>query len=76
MPIHDYRCTHCGQVSELLVSAATDAVCPHCGSTQLDKLMSAPSAPGRSKAIIVGARRQAAHEGHLSHYSSAERSRR
>jgi putative FmdB family regulatory protein len=76
MPIHDYRCARCQAESELFVTASSVPVCPHCGSAQLDKLMSAPAAPGRSAAIIAGARRQAAREGHFSEYARSERPRR
>ncbi|CAG9267848.1 FmdB family zinc ribbon protein [Paraburkholderia unamae] len=75
MPLYDYRCQACGQQFETLVRAGTAPVCPHCGSSALDKQVSAPVAPGRSKAIIASARRQAAREGHLSNYSAAERSK-
>lgn len=43
MPIYEYRCPDCGKKATLFfrsVAAAGDPVCPHCGSRQLDKLMS------------------------------------
>jgi putative FmdB family regulatory protein len=76
MPIYDYRCQDCGQTFELLVSSSTVPACPACASARLDKLMSAPTAPGRSAAIVAGARAQAAREGHFSNFSAAERPRR
>ena len=73
MPIYDYRCGACGAQFELLVRASTVPACPHCGCATLDKRVSAPAAPGKSKQIIASARRQAAAEGHFSNYSKAER---
>lgn len=73
MPIFEYRCTDCGRQFELLVRSSTPPICPHCGSAALDKCVTAPAAPGRSKAIIASGRRQAAAEGHFSHFSRAER---
>lgn len=76
MPIYDYRCAKCQQHFELLLNASTVAVCPHCDSLKLEKLMSAPAAPGKRAAIVASARAQAAREGHFSNYSPAERPRR
>ncbi len=54
MPIYEYRCTSCGESTDVLVHVGeTVAICPSCGSPLLEKLVSAPyvmkSAPGRSK---------------------------
>ena len=46
MPIYEYKCHRCGQVSEFLVktvSGGENQICPHCGSGDLEKLMSVPS---------------------------------
>ena len=45
MPIYEYKCRSCGQVSEVLVhgSDAGNSVCPGCGSHDLERLLSAPS---------------------------------
>lgn len=75
MPLHDYHCTACDRDFELLVRASEEPSCPACGSGQLDKLVSAPVAPGKSKTLVSSARRQAAREGHFSHYSRSEKSR-
>lgn len=75
MPLFDYHCPRCQNDCELLVSGEAKPVCPNCGSRKLEKLVSAPAAPGRSKAILQRARRQAAKEGHFSHYSKKERPR-
>ncbi|GLU32180.1 zinc ribbon domain-containing protein [Trinickia caryophylli] len=75
MPLHDYVCRDCSQHFEALVRSGATAVCPHCGSTSLEKQVSAPAPPGRSKAIVAAARRQAAREGHMSNFSAAERTK-
>jgi hypothetical protein len=55
--------------------ALAPPLCPHCGGQHLVKMLSAPAAPGKSREIIASARRQAAREGHFSHYSSSEKPR-
>jgi len=75
MPIFDFHCESCDQTFELLVRNEAP-VCPHCGSSRVAKQVSAPNAPGRSKEILASARRQAAREGHFSHYSRSEKPRR
>ena len=75
MPIYDYRCTACGQASELLVRSTTAPTCPHCASPALERLVSRPAPQGTSRALVAGARRAAAREGHFSHYSKAERAK-
>lgn len=75
MPIHDYRCAACGHVFEKLVRAADPApACPACGSADSHRGLSAPVAPGRSRAMMARAREQARREGHLSHFTPARRS--
>ena len=42
MPIYDYRCQGCGRRISLLFqtyAAAEHAACPHCGSTDLSRLV-------------------------------------
>jgi len=42
MPIYEYRCGECGEVSEVLVFGTEEAAaCRVCGSSDLTKLMSA-----------------------------------
>lgn len=44
MPIYEYRCADCGEVSSMFVRsarAAVEPVCAACGSTQLTRKMSA-----------------------------------
>lgn len=46
MPIYDFRCLDCGEVTEFIlpsVSAIMDSACSACGSRNLEKLISAPS---------------------------------
>jgi len=45
MPIYDYACKKCKRNFELLIMGTTVPVCPHCGATRLQALMSAPAAP-------------------------------
>jgi putative FmdB family regulatory protein len=43
MPIYEYRCLHCGRVSEILLrsSDSIDIECPSCGGKNLEKILSA-----------------------------------
>jgi putative FmdB family regulatory protein len=66
MPIHDFRCPACKTHFELLVRSGATAVCPHCQSTAVEKLLSPPAPQGKSAAIIGAARARAARAGHLS----------
>jgi putative FmdB family regulatory protein len=75
MPLHDFRCTACGEHFEQLVRASSAPSCPHCHSSALEKLLSAPAPQGTSQAIVAAGRRAAAREGHFSHYSAAERAK-
>ena len=46
MPIYDFRCQECGEVSEFLVANFSDSrtlACLSCGSQNLERLISAPS---------------------------------
>ncbi|MDY6877263.1 MAG: zinc ribbon domain-containing protein [Chloroflexota bacterium] len=42
MPIYEYHCRDCNVTFEVLVRSSTTVICPHCGSSSLDKLLSAP----------------------------------
>jgi len=42
VPIYEYRCRNCDAKFEVLVRAGDTVICPHCGSSSLDKLISAP----------------------------------
>ena len=54
MPVHDFRCRECGSVSEVFLRSESSQVppCPNCGSSDLEKLISASYAitgQGRSQ---------------------------
>ena len=40
MPIYEYQCRGCGSRFEKIVYRATDAMCPSCNGTELDRLLS------------------------------------
>ena len=45
MPIYEYKCNVCGEISEFLVKNTqnqTGLVCSHCSSADLSRLISAP----------------------------------
>ncbi len=42
MPIYEYSCRDCGKTFEVLVRGSDAVTCPRCGSSLLDKLISAP----------------------------------
>lgn len=73
MPLYDYHCDACDRTFELLVRSSTVPVCPHCRSDQLQRCVSLTAPQGKSAGLIAGARRQAAREGHFSHYGANER---
>ncbi|WP_163097674.1 zinc ribbon domain-containing protein [Acidithiobacillus ferrianus] len=73
MPIFDYHCCDCDTDVELLVMGSNIPNCPHCGGQHLEKQLSRVAAPGRSAGLMARGRAQAAKEGHLSHFSPAER---
>ncbi|MCQ9372728.1 zinc ribbon domain-containing protein [Methyloversatilis sp. XJ19-13] len=75
MPLHDFHCRKCEMNFDRLVRGDTPITCPGCGSDQVDKLLSAPQAPGRSKDIIAAGRAAAAREGHFSNYSASDQAR-
>ena len=42
MPIYEYRCRDCARTFEALVRSGATVECPICGSSSLEKLLSAP----------------------------------
>jgi putative FmdB family regulatory protein len=56
MPIYEFRCDSCGEVSEVLVfSNSAEVTCPACGSNDLTKLMSQTSSlTGSSHSLFPG----------------------
>lgn len=75
MPIYDYRCQACQNEFELLVRASTVPACPACQSTALERAVSRIAPAGKIEAIRMSNRRAAAAQGHLSHFSPAERAK-
>ena len=47
MPIYEYRCSDCGEVSEILHKSYNtgEVACPACGSKGMEKLISTPATP-------------------------------
>lgn len=46
MPIYEYHCNECGRVSEILVGLHSEGeilACQHCGSSDLEKILSVSS---------------------------------
>jgi putative FmdB family regulatory protein len=46
MPIYEYKCRECGELSEFRISAQSDTeklICKKCGSHKLDRKISVPS---------------------------------
>ena len=72
MPLYNYHCKECDTVVELLTGFGETPACPRCGAQAMERLMSRPAAPGKSKAIMKAARAQAGREGHLSNFSASE----
>lgn len=75
MPLYDFHCAVCDKTIEVLAKmSAPNPCCPQCGGV-MEKLLSKPADPGKTKAILAGARAQANKEGHFSNYSKAEKKR-
>ncbi|MDT7838767.1 FmdB family zinc ribbon protein [Aquabacterium sp. OR-4] len=76
MPIHDYHC-HLHADFEMLVRSSSSHLpaCPHCGSAQLQRLVSRLAPAGKIEAIRMSNRRAADRAGHFNHYSPAERAK-
>jgi putative FmdB family regulatory protein len=72
MPIYDYRCNNCDKTFELLVRSTTVVACPHCGSVQLEKLVSMPAPKSKIDVLRKRARSQGVKEGHFSNYKPSE----
>ncbi len=58
MPIHEYLCSQCGAISEVIVFSPSEPVrCPKCQGQEMQKLLSASSSASGPKngARIAGA---------------------
>ncbi|NCA82046.1 MAG: zinc ribbon domain-containing protein [Opitutae bacterium] len=44
MPLFEYICRACGEISEQLVTGSRQPACPNCGSKKLEKQLSSFSA--------------------------------
>ena len=75
MPIYDFRCKACQAQFEQLVRGTTAPACPTCGATGLERALSRIAPAGRIAGVVAAGRRQAAREGHFSHYSPSERAK-
>lgn len=75
MPMYDFRCRACGHSFETLVRSGLEPNCPQCSSSELEREVSRIAPAGKTAGVLAGARRQAAREGHFSHYSAAERAK-
>lgn len=74
MPFYSFHCSRCSEDFEALMSiSATELpACPACGTTEVERLPSAPAIGGRTKSLTQQARSMAAKEGHFSNYSKSE----
>ncbi len=46
MPVYDFRCQECGEVTELFLSVSSEdkkPICQSCGSHNMERMISAPS---------------------------------
>lgn len=68
MPLYEYECKKCSRTFELLVLSTTVPQCSNCGSKALQRLISAPTAPGKSVGIMARGRVRAEKEGHLCNF--------
>ncbi|MBS14640.1 MAG: FmdB family transcriptional regulator [Gemmatimonadetes bacterium] len=54
MPIYEYSCRACEHGFEALVSASRPASCPKCGSSQLEKKLSAFAVQAANPVAVGG----------------------
>ena len=51
MPLYEYRCQSCGQITEALIRSPREAAavrCEHCADSKLERVYLSPIAPVRS----------------------------
>lgn len=76
MPLFDFHCDACQAGFERLVRGSEPPTCPHCGSTQLTKLLVTRIAPaGKIEAIRLSNRRAAHAQGHFNNFSPSDQAR-
>jgi putative FmdB family regulatory protein len=73
MPIYCYHCGNCDKNVDLLIGSSETAICPDCGSGNMERLLSRVAPVGKTRGLMKAARAQAGREGHLSNFSRAER---
>jgi len=57
MPIYEYRCQKCGQISEILIRSESEAArvrCEHCGDSKLERVYLSTIAPVRASSNREG----------------------
>ncbi|WP_029003555.1 FmdB family zinc ribbon protein [Azorhizobium doebereinerae] len=73
MPLFSYHCPTCDKDVELLMRLSDTPVCPTCGGTAMERLMSRVAPELKSPGLLKAARARAGREGHLSNFSRSER---
>lgn len=63
MPIHEFACAKCGREFEEITFDDALPQCPHCGSTNTEKLMSACARRSRGAGADFGVASQGASSG-------------
>jgi putative FmdB family regulatory protein len=57
MPIYEYRCRQCGQITEAFIRRSEEASaqsCSHCGSGRLERVYLSTIAPVRTRSSGAG----------------------
>jgi putative FmdB family regulatory protein len=72
MPLYSFHCSACDTDSELLIRSEETAVCPACGSENMERLPSWLAPELKMEKIRKAGRARAAREGDLSNFSKKE----
>ncbi len=75
VPLYNFHCPDCDNEFELLISASDTPVCPSCGSTRAEQMVSRIAPDQKLKAVAKAWRAQATKEGHTSNFNAGERKR-